>query len=77
MNLRSRLTGIATGDQGIFVRALAVRAVGGFPAIPLMEDVALSTRSSAAPAVPRACATRVTHVGPPLGTRRPVAHDPR
>ena len=42
MNLRSRLTGIATGDQGIFVaRALFERA-GGYPAIPLMEDIALS-----------------------------------
>jgi len=39
MNLRSRLTGIATGDQAMFVR----RAVfPGFPEIPLMEDVALS-----------------------------------
>jgi len=43
MNLRSRLTGIATGDQGIFVqRALFVR-VGGYAALPLLEDVALST----------------------------------
>jgi len=42
MNLRSRLTGIATGDQAIFVRADAFHAAGGFPAIPLMEDVALS-----------------------------------
>jgi rSAM/selenodomain-associated transferase 2 len=42
MNLRSRLTGIVTGDQAIFVRTDAFRAAGGFPAIPLMEDVALS-----------------------------------
>lgn len=42
MNLRSRLTGIATGDQGIFVRRAAFDAVGGFPDQPLMEDVALS-----------------------------------
>ncbi len=42
MNKRSRLTGIATGDQGIFVRRDAFQAVGGFPAIPLMEDIALS-----------------------------------
>jgi rSAM/selenodomain-associated transferase 2 len=42
MNARSRATGIATGDQGIFVlRSLFVR-VGGYAAIPLMEDVALS-----------------------------------
>jgi rSAM/selenodomain-associated transferase 2 len=43
MNLRSRLTGIATGDQCMFVTVQAFRAVGGFPAIPLMEDVALSS----------------------------------
>jgi hypothetical protein len=38
MNLRSRLTGIATGDQAIFVRR---DCFAGFPEIPLMEDVAL------------------------------------
>ena len=42
MNLRSRLTGIATGDQAIFIRREAFEQVGGFPAIPLMEDVAIS-----------------------------------
>ena len=41
MNLRSRLTGIATGDQATFVRRSAFQAVGGFPAIALMEDIAL------------------------------------
>ncbi len=44
MNLRSRLTGIATGDQAIFVRTSAFREVGGYPSIALMEDVALSAR---------------------------------
>jgi hypothetical protein len=44
MNIRSRLTGIATGDQAIFVRRKAFDAVGGFPAIPLMEDIVLSKR---------------------------------
>jgi rSAM/selenodomain-associated transferase 2 len=44
MNLRSRLTGIATGDQAIFVRRSAFHAVGGFPAIALMEDIALCRR---------------------------------
>ncbi len=43
MNLRSRLTGIATGDQAIFVRRAAFEAAGAFPEIALMEDVALST----------------------------------
>jgi rSAM/selenodomain-associated transferase 2 len=42
MNLRSRASGIATGDQGIFVRRTAFEAVGGFPPIPLMEDIAIS-----------------------------------
>lgn len=44
MNLRSRWTGIATGDQGIFVTAAAFRRVGGFPEQPLMEDVEISRR---------------------------------
>lgn len=39
MNLRSRLTGIATGDQGIFMTRDAFNAVGGFPEQPLMEDI--------------------------------------
>jgi len=42
MNWRSRLTGIATGDQAIFVRRELFEAVGGFPDIDLMEDIALS-----------------------------------
>ena len=41
MNVRSRLTGIATGDQAIFVRRAAFDRCGGFAEIPLMEDVAL------------------------------------
>jgi rSAM/selenodomain-associated transferase 2 len=44
MNLRSRATGIATGDQAIFVTCAAFESAGGFPAIALMEDVALSAR---------------------------------
>lgn len=44
MNLRSRLTGIATGDQGLFVRRELFERIGGFPDIPLMEDIALSRR---------------------------------
>jgi len=44
MNLRSRLTGIATGDQAIFVRRAAFEALGGYAPIPLMEDVELSRR---------------------------------
>jgi rSAM/selenodomain-associated transferase 2 len=44
MNWRSRLTAIATGDQAMFVVRSAFVAVGGFPDIPLMEDIALSRR---------------------------------
>jgi rSAM/selenodomain-associated transferase 2 len=42
MNLRSRLTRIATGDQAIFVRRDVFARLGGFPDLPLMEDVAFS-----------------------------------
>ena len=44
MNLRSRLTGMVTGDQGMFVRRDLFEQVGGFPEIPLMEDLAISRR---------------------------------
>ena len=44
MNARSRLTGIATGDQAMFVTRDAFMAAGGFPAIALMEDIELSRR---------------------------------
>jgi rSAM/selenodomain-associated transferase 2 len=44
MNLRSRLSGIATGDQAMFTTRAAFEAAGGFPPISLMEDVALSAR---------------------------------
>lgn len=44
INRRSRLTGIATGDQAMFVTRAAFTAAGGFPDLPLMEDIALSRR---------------------------------
>jgi rSAM/selenodomain-associated transferase 2 len=44
MSIRSRATGIATGDQAIFVKRDAFVAAGGFPEIPLMEDIALCKR---------------------------------
>jgi rSAM/selenodomain-associated transferase 2 len=44
MNKRSRITGIATGDQAIFMTGTAFKAVGGFPAQPLMEDIEISKR---------------------------------
>ena len=56
MNLRSRMSGIATGDQAIFVQRAAFEAVGGFPDQALMEDIELSKRlgRSSAPACLRA-----------------------
>ena len=44
MNLRSRLTGIATGDQAMFMTRSAFDAAGGFPVQPLMEDIEISRR---------------------------------
>lgn len=45
MNLRSRVTGIATGDQGIFATRSLYNALGGFPLLPLMEDITFSRRA--------------------------------
>ena len=42
MNWRSCLSGMATGDQGIFVRRATFETLGGYPELPLMEDLALS-----------------------------------
>jgi rSAM/selenodomain-associated transferase 2 len=42
MNLRSRLTGMATGDQGLFVDRALFDYAGGYADLPLMEDLALS-----------------------------------
>ncbi len=55
MNWRSRLTGIATGDQAMFTSRAAFQSAGGFPPIALMEDVALSVR--------------LKRIGPPLCLR--------
>lgn len=44
MNIRSRLTGIATGDQALFMTREAFTTVGGFPEQPLMEDIEMSRR---------------------------------
>lgn len=45
MNLRSRLTGICTGDQCMFVTRALFDALGGFAPLPLMEDVEFSRRA--------------------------------
>lgn len=63
MNTRSRLTGIATGDQAMFVTRAAFDAVGGFPPIALMEDLALSAK--------------LKRQGRPLALRARVTTSPR
>lgn len=60
MNLRSRFTGICTGDQAIFVCREAWQRCGGFARMPLMEDIELSARLRA-------------REGPPAALRLPVA----
>lgn len=44
MNLRSCVTGVATGDQAIFVSRESVEIVGDYPQLPLMEDIVFSKR---------------------------------
>lgn len=44
MNLRSRLSRISTGDQAMFVRRTVFDQLGGFPDIPIMEDIEFSAR---------------------------------
>ena len=44
MNLRSRWTGIATGDQAIFVRRSVFEQLGGYSDLPIMEDVDFTRR---------------------------------
>jgi rSAM/selenodomain-associated transferase 2 len=53
MNARSRLTGIATGDQAIWVEAALFRELGGYAELPLMEDIEISRRLRAV--CPPAC----------------------
>jgi hypothetical protein len=62
MNLRSRWTGIATGDQAMFMRRTAYTQVGGFPSQPLMEDIEMSKRLRARGA-PACLRPRVTTSG--------------
>ena len=57
MNWRSRLSGIATGDQAIFVRREVFEQIGGYPELSLMEDIILSKKLEriAPPACLREC----------------------
>ena len=47
INIRSCLSGVATGDQGIFIKRKTFESIGGYSEIPLMEDVALSYKLKA------------------------------
>ena len=60
MNWRSRLTGIATGDQAIFVRRATFIADGGYAPISLMEDIELSGRLKRRHGAPLCLRDRVT-----------------
>ncbi len=62
MNLRSRITGIATGDQALFVQRSLFEQLGGFAAQPLMEDIELCRRLRAT-ARPACLRLRVTTSG--------------
>ncbi len=63
MNARSRLTGIATGDQGIFVERALFGAVGGYPDQLLMEDIELSKRLKRASGAPLCLRDRLVTSG--------------
>jgi len=63
MNLRSRITGIATGDQGIFVERALFGEAGGYPDQPLMEDVELSARLKRRAGAPLCLRTRIVTSG--------------
>jgi rSAM/selenodomain-associated transferase 2 len=62
MNRRSRLTGIATGDQALFMHRTVFESLGGFPDQPLMEDIELSKRLRSV-SRPLCLRTRVTTSG--------------
>ena len=62
MNWRSRLTGICTGDQAIFVRRSAFEQLSGFAPIALMEDIEFSKRAKHI-SPPVAISTRVVTSG--------------
>src|SRR5262249_38463878 len=63
INARSRMTRVATGDQAIFVRPTVFERIGGYPLVPLMEDIAL-TRA-------------VKRLGPPVALRDRVVTSAR
>ena len=74
MNPRSRLTRIATGDQAMFVRRQIFERLGGFPGIPLMEDIDLSSRLKRTG--PTAALSEYVTTSFSRWERRPLANDP-
>jgi rSAM/selenodomain-associated transferase 2 len=60
MNWRSRLSGLATGDQALFVRRSVFEQMGGFADMPLMEDIEFSRRLNRAGATVALTATVTT-----------------
>ena len=60
VNWRSRLTGIATGDQALFVRRPIFEQMGGFADMPLMEDIEFSRRLKRKGATAALTATVIT-----------------
>ena len=60
MNWRSRLSGIATGDQGIFIRRETFERLGGFADIPLMEDIDICKRLRRAAGRPLCLSRKLT-----------------
>ncbi|MEK6671616.1 MAG: TIGR04283 family arsenosugar biosynthesis glycosyltransferase [Nitrospirota bacterium] len=60
MNWRSRLSGLATGDQALFVRRSIFEQMGGFADMPLMEDIEFSRRLKQKGATAALTATVIT-----------------
>ena len=60
MNWRSRLSGIASGDQGIFIRRETFERIGGFADIPLMEDIEICKRLKRAAGRPLCLSRKLT-----------------
>ena len=74
ISYRSRVSKVGTGDQALFVRREVFQRMGGFPDIPLMEDIAFCRTSQASG---RSCllAQPGGDFGAPLGSGRRVADD--
>lgn len=74
MNLRSRFTGIATGDQCLFVTKQLFRQAGGYEEIPIMEDIALcrKLKSICRPAIPGGAVTTSSRRWEQHGTAKTV-----